>query len=165
MTTSRPRRPRWVAVFLAPLLAMGVTFGVFLTTAAPAEARVYYYVVNKSTVSTGYVRKAQVLASCQAVTSGTTCSISDSKSATRTIGLALDATRSFVAANLSISSSYTRTLTVTCNSPVMTAGQVFKAWPRGYLFQYRIKKIYVGGGSISPYLNAFDPRGIACGIG
>ena len=88
-------------------------------------------------------------------------------SATRTVQLALGASRDNISAQLSLSSATTQSVTVGCTSPAMTAGTVWTAWPRGNLWQHRInKRVHEKGsdgmdygGETSGPLKAFDPRG------
>ncbi|AEE71878.1 hypothetical protein TIA1EST31_03353 [Cutibacterium acnes FZ1/2/0] len=95
-------------------------------------------------------------------------------SATRTVQLALGASRDNISAQLSLSSATTQSVTVGCTSPAMAAGKVWTAWPTGNLWQYRINKRvherrsdgmdYDGG--TSDLLKAFDPSQtrISCGL-
>lgn len=102
---------------------------------------------------------------CQAVTEGQTCTISQSFSVTRSIGVDLGMSRGAVAAGLSISASDTNALSVSCTSPPLAAGQIYEAYPSGTRYYYRIKK----WGTMTPEtysgtLTAFDPQGIACRV-
>ncbi|MEO8095181.1 MAG: hypothetical protein ABI632_09620 [Pseudolysinimonas sp.] len=115
--------------------------------------------MHKYPGSTNY---SQRLTYCQVGTSGATCTISSSWSATRTIGLDLGVTRSVVAAGLSISSSGSKSVSVSCTSPVLNAGDRWSAYPKGSRYTYQVRKTTTyttPPTSTSGVLNAFDPDG------
>lgn len=124
----------------------------------------HYVMLNKKTVSKSYVDKAHPLGSCKAGKSGVTCRIDITTSATRTVGLALGATRGWASGQLSISSAKTQSTAVSCTSPKLKKGQVFRAYPRGTRYSYTIQKwlvtttgyVYVLGKSKTLY--AFNPK-------
>ncbi|GAA3637511.1 hypothetical protein GCM10022200_21060 [Microbacterium awajiense] len=158
-------------------IAAGVGLVLGMTTPASALVDYSYRVVNASK-STYYTNFGQVVGSCKALTTGTTCTISKGKTATRTIGTSLGYTRSGVAASLNMSSASSVTISVSCTSPVLKAGQTFYAYPVGDRWSYRIKKdtiySYTNTGTIykttteySNYLTAFNPyaSSIACRVG
>ena len=96
-----------------------------------------YKMVDRKRVSSQYTNLSQLLAMCRA--SSGVCTTDESKSATRTIGLALGATRSWAAGQLSISTAASRTLSISCTSPRLKAGQVWKAYPLGVRWSYKIR--------------------------
>lgn len=121
--------------------------------------------VNKLSYPT-YTNFSNRLTYCVAGTTGTTCTLSTTKDATRSIGLDLGITRSAVAASLNISSAWTRSVSVSCTSPALTVGQKFAAYPRGTKFTYRIKRWgTMQTTTYSSYLSAFNPDGgILCRV-
>ena len=108
--------------YIAAGCAAVLTAATGIVVAAPAFAAnyssPYYYtnLVNKTSTS-NYVNRSNRLALCNVATSGTTCTISSGKTATRTIDLSFNATRAGVAGTLGISSSTTQTISVSCTSP------------------------------------------------
>ena len=163
---------RKIASFAAIVLLSALPIGAAQSAQAiPGGAVTVYKVVSKSLLSSNYTNYSNELARCNAATSGVTCSISQSVSATRTIGLDLGASRGVIATGLSISSASSTSISVTCNSPAMSAGQSFRAYPVGSRYSYKIQKRAVAPGSdtllaTSGTLYAFDPRtsGVTCGV-
>lgn len=181
-----PLRPS-IAIAAVALSLLAVT-----TTAASAQenlvgrrddgatttglgGRSYTYTVrDKKLANSNYVNKGQRIGDCTIETKGGTCTISSGMSATRTVQLALGASRDNISAQLSPSSTTTQSVTAGCTSPAMAAGKVWTAWPTGNLWQYRINKRvherrsdgmdYDGG--TSDLLKAFDPSQtrISCGL-
>lgn len=128
-----------------------------------------YSVTDKKTTS-GYTDYSQRLGNCKAIRSGTTCTISVSKAATRTVGLALGASRSTITAGLNISSASTVSMSVPCSSPRLRAGQTYRAWPMGNRYSYRVWKTYSNTAGVvtvtkSTTQYAFSPaqNSITCG--
>jgi hypothetical protein len=165
-----------IAVLCAAVTALVV--GPTLTAAAsdpkdvqmipPAYTRTS--VVNKSK-SANYTDKSRQISRCTVQTNNSSCGISRGESATRTIGLALGASRSFVASQLSISSAASVSTTVTCMSPKMKKGQSWVAWGQGDRFTYKIKKETLVSGAVlgsttSGTVSAFNPKAssITCGV-
>ncbi|HEU5223831.1 MAG TPA: hypothetical protein VFU07_09160 [Candidatus Lumbricidophila sp.] len=136
-----------------------------VATNAVGPVVTYYDVVNQTTTP-NYINYSNRLTYCMAVTAGQTCQISQTFSVTRTIGVDLGYSREGVAAELSISSAATASVSVTCTSPVLGAGQRFEAYPIGTRYSYQIKK----WGTMQPvtysgWLTAFNPNGgIACRV-
>jgi hypothetical protein len=136
--------------------------------AAPPPYVIQYHVINKVTLSTNYVNYSNQLAQCASV--GGTCTISISTNATRTIGLSLGMSRDGVAAGLSISSATTVGTTVACTSPTLSSGQVFRAYPVGTRYSYKVQKNTITGPTqkieVSGTLYAFNPRAnsVWCGV-
>ena len=97
---------------------------------------------------------------CGVGTTGTSCTISNTYSASRTIATSLGITRSAVAGSLSISDSYSQSVGVTCSSPPMSVGQKFAAYPYGTRLYYQVKKATYGyPDQYSGNLTAFSPNG------
>jgi hypothetical protein len=118
-----------------------------------------YTVIDKSYVS-NYVNKSSLIARCYAV--GGTCSISKGREASVSIGLSLGATRSEVAAGLSITASSSVSLTIGCTSPTLKSGESWSAYPIGRKYKYKVKAVNAGPGgppttTTSGYLSAFSP--------
>lgn len=161
------RRKILAAAAIASLLAVGTA------TPAHAETMVSRSVFNKAVISTNYHNYSNPLPGCRILTSGGTCTISSGRSATRSISLDLGFSRSFVAGNLNISSSYTVTTSQSCTSPAMAAGTEWRAWPLGQRIRYQLRERtvrLVQGIPVSDtqrtsgFLYAFNPDGrIACG--
>jgi hypothetical protein len=139
----------------------------------PPHGYTSYEVINKKTLSTDWDDKSQELGRCKS--NGGTCSIQRGETATRTIGLSLGVSRSVVAGSLNISASTAVTTTVGCTSPKLKKGQVWKAWPNGTRYSYKVKKTVnqpAGSGkrkittTTSGTLYAFSPRAnsISCGF-
>lgn len=83
--------------------------------------------------------------------------------ATRTVSLAYDASRSAVTSSLGISNATTQSVTVTCTSSALPANTKYTAWPRGVRYRYQIHKWFTdtegfkGDVGTSGWLYAFDP--------
>jgi hypothetical protein len=91
-------------------------------------------------VKTANYLGSQVFAQCSIGTAGGTCTITTGKSVTRTVGLSLGASRDWAAGQLSISSANTVSTSVSCTSPPLPAGGVWRAKARGDRFTYKIRK-------------------------
>lgn len=138
----------------------------------PRSSVYVYSVVNKSVNNANYINTGQLLANCSGST-GTSCAISSTKSATRSISLSLSMSRASVAGALGISSAASQSLAISCTSPKLKAGQVYKAYPRGVRYQYKVTRTqrtwtqagWVNGPtSTSGWLYAFNPTGIHCTV-
>jgi hypothetical protein len=170
---NRERGPR-MSRLLAGSAALAVAGGLALAGASAAEATTVVtqnYVLSK-TKTANYTQTGQTIGRCSVTTSGATCTISNGKTATRTIGVALSATRSFVAGQLSISSASTVTTTTACASPKLKSGQSWVAHPQGNLWKYKVRSVTSVDGRLtydqtSGALSAFDPLAsyITCGLG
>lgn len=144
----------------------GLALAIGTSVPASAHTGINYYAVNKSKTANS-INFAQLLASCSVGTSGATCTISKGKTATRTISLSLGASRGVIASQLGISADTSVSVSTSCTSPVMSAGQVWKAYPVGDRWSYRIHKrttVYNNQGFVqsttneySAYLSAFNP--------
>lgn len=151
----------------------GLVLTVGMSVPASAHTGVQTWVIDKSKTAS-VVNRGQVIAQCSVGTSGSTCTISSGKTATRTINYTLGMARALVASSLGISSAETVSISTSCTSPVMSAGQVWKAYPVGDRWSYRIHKrttTYSNQGVVqstkneySGRLNAFNPysAGIHC---
>lgn len=187
MPHSQPLVTALVAATAAIVLALSPTASSAHTTPTAAPAGMHlvngdsaetmgapfktYKMKNKKKVSSNYVNKGQVLAKCQS--SGGHCAIDSTKSATRTIGLSLGASRKWAASQLSISSAKSTSLSITCTSPRLKKNQTWKAYPLGTRWSYKIQsQLYgsdnygrswpVGKPTTSGTRYAFNPTGISC---
>jgi hypothetical protein len=112
---------------------------------------------------------AQRLGYCVVGNNGATCEVTRSASVTRTIGVDLGLTRSFVASKLNISSGATVGVSVSCKSPALRKGQTWSAYPTGTHYSYKMRsRTYRDTGKLisdhtSGTLKAFNPNGgISC---
>lgn len=154
---------------LAALLI--ATSGLVLGVANPAQAwegpGYDVKVVHVSSRATDQVNWNQVLWTCSG-TPGVVCSLSETRSATRTISVDFNVTRAFVASKIGISSSTTQSIGVSCTSTLTSTKRTLRAYPRGTRITYRIeKKYYDGNGRYigsdwSGTLTAFNPSGFHC---
>ncbi|WP_143938863.1 hypothetical protein [Tessaracoccus rhinocerotis] len=131
----------------------------------PNSPFAFYKVVDKSK-TLNYVNRGQVLASCKALNTGVTCSISKGASSTRTVQLGMTMKRAEITGSLGISSAATVSVNVTCTSPTMYSGQVFKAFPMGERHRYKVQRESLLGIEKTGWLYAFNPtvNGFACGF-
>lgn len=171
LTIKRSVRER---ILLALVAVATVIVFTFVSTQA-AEAAVYRYKVISKT-STSYVTGPKVIGSCKVTSTGGSCSISRGKTATRTIQVSLGASRSAVSAGLNISSAASVTTTVSCKSPALRAGQIWKARALGTSYKYRVQKQKAYKPRVGPTswrtvgtsstLKAYNPyrSGISCGL-
>lgn len=149
---------------LAVAVAIGLIAPVAVATAVHADDRQHTQqlweattVTNKLKLSSS-TRSSKPIGSCSIGRDGGTCTISRGKTADRTISLSLGLTRSVAASSLGISSGKS----VSCTSPGMKKGSVWKAWAVGDYWKYKAKKVtYVDAvlvkAQTSPYLSAFNP--------
>ncbi|KHK96346.1 hypothetical protein LK09_15240 [Microbacterium mangrovi] len=123
-----------------------------------------YKVVN---ISRSYhVRGTQEIGRCGVGSNGTTCSITKTRGATRSIQSSFGLTRGAVAAGLSITSAASVQVSVGCSRKI-NRNQVLVAYPIGTKYRYRIRKTvstFTGirtskHTSYSRYLTAFSPGG------
>lgn len=130
---------------------------------APAVVRqsTTYKVVNISRKYNTY--GTQEIARCDG-SNGSTCVITKTKGATRTIGLTFGLSRGFVAAGLNITTASSESVSVGCSHTV-TPQQWYIAYPVGTTYRYRIQKVVSTFNGISTtknttysgYLVAFSP--------
>lgn len=126
----------------------------------------YYQLLDKRTVSTDYTNRSNEIGSCRVLTSGASCTVTTSVSATVSVGLDLGASRGFVTGALNITSATSVSSSASCTSPALPAGSTFRAWPRGTQYSYKLRHFSRSGGvSTSGTLSAFVPRqnAITCG--
>jgi hypothetical protein len=121
------------------------------------------HTVQNKVKTTNYTNKSQVLGDCMVVRAGSTCAIMKQSSASRSVGVALGASRSFVSSSLSISSGTSESVGIQCTSPPLPKNARFRAWPRGDRFTYKIKKERVVSGAVatsstSGTLTTFNPK-------
>jgi hypothetical protein len=172
-STPRPRRRAALLALLALLsLAVGL---VGLTGPAQAAggssqrpAPTYYntkYTMLNHTKVTDYVDTTHRLGSCE--NPGHSCTITVTRSSTRTFGLALGVTVKFVAGQLNISTSSTVSVANSCSAKT-PKGYYLNAYPRGSRHQYKIRKTVTAvyspyrttetpGTTTSGYLHTFNP--------
>lgn len=156
-----------VLAAFAVLVCLGVNFtGAAAANAAqvpPAQPNIILWrhenVVNLSSFST--TNYSNPLTYCVAGSPGISCSISTTVSATRSIGVSLGVTVATVAAQLSIGSSSTVSVSVSCTSGPLQTGQRLYAYPEGTKFNYRIRvtQNYAPTDTTSGPLTAFSPNG------
>lgn len=120
-------------------------------------------VIGKSKVSGSYVNRSNRLASCTVGSSGSTCTIQRSVSATRSVDVSLGITRGAVSSSLGFSAAESVSTSVSCNSPSMKAGQTWSAYPRGDRWSYKVSSVTKVGVRVvasktSGTLYAFNPR-------
>lgn len=128
----------------------------------------HYRLANKSVKKS---QKGPQFASCTILKKGGKCSIEKGRTLTRTINLSLGATRNWAAGQLGISSANTTTTTVSCHSPAMKKGEIWRGYSMGSRHKYKVKKLtYYKGRDLvdtktSGWLYAFNPyrNSIACG--
>lgn len=127
--------------------------------------------LNKRLISSNYINRGSLVGACTVTVSGGSCTIAQTTSVARSIQLDLGITRSWVAGKLGVSATSTQTTSVTCNSPVMRAGQTWKAWPRGTRYSYVLRRQTLHSGQYistktSGTLYAFNPRAndVVCGF-
>lgn len=144
--------------------------------APAAEAATTLTRHNVISVTKKYSVTGAQFSSCQITTNGGTCSISQGKQIARTVQLSLGATRAGVSAGLNVSQATTITSAVSCNSPALKAGQVWRGRSVGTQYTYKIQqqkgtKPRIGGTTwttvaTSGFLTALDPNAqdISCGL-
>lgn len=160
---------RNLAVLTAGLAAL-LTVGV----AVPAQAAPIKHEIQK--ISKASYVTGEVFASCRITTTGGTCTIAKAESITRTVQLSLGVSREVVSASLGFSSAKSVSTTVSCSSPALKAGQVWKARALGSTYTYKVKKLQAYKPRIGPLkwrtvdtsatLKAYNPYAsdISCGL-
>lgn len=182
MRLSRSVSRRATAVLTMLMLAL-TTAGVLGQT-SPASAAsgspqrpspTYYntkYTMLNHTKVTDYVDTTHRLGSCE--NPGHTCTITVTHSSTRTFGLSLGVSKSFVAASLDISTASTVSVSNACSAKT-PKGYYLNAYPRGSRHQYKIRRtvtaVYspyrmspTAGTTTSGWLHTFNPykNAISC---
>jgi hypothetical protein len=157
---------RFVGLVLA--LSVGIGGSIAAATAAHADDTQHTQqlweattVTNKLRISTS-ARSAKPIGVCSIGRDGGTCTVSRGKSADRTINLSLGLTRGVAAAGLGISSAKSISTTVSCTSPGMKKGSLWRAWAVGDYWKYKAKKVTYADAVLvkaqsSGYLYAFNP--------
>lgn len=147
-----------------------------LALAPAAEAATTLTRYNVIQVTKKYSATGGQFASCKITSTGGTCTITSGKLVARTVQASLGYTQSGVSAGLNISQATTVTTTVSCSSPALKAGQVWRARAVGTQYNYKIQqqrgtKPRIGGTTwttvaTSGALTAFDPytQDISCGL-
>lgn len=157
---------RRIAAGALGLLLVSVTLAP--TAAAADQYRFEVSVVDKS-VTRGVTDYGQALASCGTPSRTVTCGISETKSATRTIGVSAGVSRGFVAGKLGISSSTTVSMRISCEGKPTSTHPYIKAYVVNDVWSYtvRTKKYDYFSGELVSTTNskqwAYDPKGIYCG--
>lgn len=110
------------------------------TLSAPSASAAQLYTLHlvKTGNKKNQVNKSSVLASCSVGRSGTTCTITKGKTATRTVETGLGFSRKRISASLGISASKSVSINVSCTSPKLKKGQVFRAYPVGTRHYYTL---------------------------
>lgn len=124
----------------------------------PATTRT---VVNKSRENK-MSHSAKSISSCTIGTTGGSCTISKGKSSARTVQVSLGISRKDVTSALGISNAKTVTVQVSCTSPTMKKGQTWRAYAKGYKWNYKIKRVsinYLGqiSRTTSGWKHTFNP--------
>lgn len=83
----------------------------------------------------GHVDNLKPIASCTVGSGGGTCTITSGKTVTRTVGVRLGVDVGFVKSQLSISQADAELTSVSCTSPVLSAGQTWATWGMGNKFE------------------------------
>jgi hypothetical protein len=149
-----------VALVSAPLSASASEAKPEPEVIRSAQVWTSYHVVNHT--KTSNVVGTQIIGDCTVARNGGTCTITSGKTATRTIQLAFNVTRSAVASSLQISSSTSATISVACTSPPMNAGESWRAKPKGTKHFYKVREQtwaedVVIASRTSAQLTAFNP--------
>lgn len=159
----------------AGMLGLLMAASAFVPTAAAAQntpSDVYRFevsVVDKS-VNRGVTSFGQVLATCGTPSRTVACEISETRSATRTIGVSVGTSRTFVAGKLGISSSRTVSLRISCERRTTDAHPYLKAYVVNDIWSYtvRTKKYDYYTGKLVQTINskqrAYDPKGVHCSL-
>lgn len=168
----RLRGSSWIAAGALGLLVAASAFAPTAAAAENAPSDVYRFevsVVNKS-VNRGVTNYGQVLATCATPSRTVACEISETKSATRTIGVSAGISRAFVAGKLGISSSRTVSLRISCERKTTNAYPYLKAYVVNDIWSYtvRTKKYDYYTGKLVQTINskqlAYDPKGVRCSL-
>jgi hypothetical protein len=154
---------RWRAVLASVVLAVVGTMavtpgaeGAGCTTPSCAGGTVpQYHIINVTTQRQATLWAMGAIASCR--NDGATCSIQKVQSRSTTVGTAFGLSVKTVSAGINVSRTATSSTAVTCNSPKLRKGQVFRAYVVGIYKTYRIKKTYAGHTSTSALLKARQP--------
>ena len=135
------------ALVLAIALAGGLIASTTISDVAHADDRQHTQqlweattLTNKLRLSTS-ARSAKPIGDCSIGRDGGTCTVSRGKTADRTISLSLGLSRGVAASSLGISSGASVSTSVSCTSPGMKRGSVWRAWAVGDYWKYKAKKV------------------------
>lgn len=91
------------------------------------------------------------------INDGGTCTIGKVASRTTQVGTSLGMSKGSVAASIDVSLSKTSSTSVSCTSPRLKRGQIYRAYVRGISKSYKIRKTYAGHTWTSGTLAAREP--------
>lgn len=176
MTIHRPVAALGSAVLAIAILGTALAPAAMAAPASREGARtipvIVYdrFTVQNKVKTSNYTNKAQTLADCLVTRAGSHCTIIKQSTASRSIGLALGASRGIVSSSLNISGGTSESVSIQCTSPALPKNGRFRAWPRGDRFTYKVKRETivsnaVASRSTSATLTAFNPKKntITCG--
>jgi len=154
---------RWRAVLAAvvlavvgPLVGVPSAEGAGCTTPSCAGGTVpRYKFINVTTKRQATLWSMGVIASCR--NNGGTCSIQRVRSRSTTVGTSFGLSVKTVSAGINVSRTATSSTAVTCNSPKLRRGQIYRAYVMGIYKTYRIRRTYAGHTKTSSLLRAYQP--------
>lgn len=135
--------------------------------AAPAEARPSpcttptchtgprYSIVGLTSSSGVTLTQLGSIASCK--NTGGRCTISRGTSRTTTVGVSFGLSKGAVSSMIKVDSSKSSSTSVSCTSPTLKKGQIYRAYVRGVHKSYKIKRVYAGQTSTSSTKHAYEP--------
>lgn len=133
------------------LASLVVSAGLVLAISGTAQANgptsptITYTVIDK-TVSHDWNNLGDRIGGCTGATGGT-CTVASGTTATNTFGVSLGITVDELAEQLSVSTARTVQVSVSCTSPVLSAGEHWYAYAAGTLYTYKVqRRSDVGGG-------------------
>jgi hypothetical protein len=126
-----------------------------LVAATPASAATTY-TLTETYRATNMTNFNEPLATCSG-TPGFTCAISTTTSATRSVDAAFGLSRAWVTAQLKVSNSTTRSVTVSCSATLSTKYGRLVAYPVGTQIFYKITQTTASGTTTSGTLMTFEP--------
>lgn len=101
------------------------------------------YSVTRGSTVRNQILFSKLIGSCLIGLSGSTCTVTKGKDATRSIDLSLGITRGAVASGLGIGSSNSVSVSVGCTSPALPQGTQYKAYAMGTQYYYKVNRWYV----------------------
>ncbi|HEX7716624.1 MAG TPA: hypothetical protein VF416_05000 [Marmoricola sp.] len=129
-------------------------------TAVPCGTGCYpgpqYKVIDVHTYNDDILYQLGSVASCR--NAGGTCTITRVESRTTTISTGLGLSKGAVAASIGFQVGYTSSTSVSCTSPKLKQGQVFRAYVVGTTKMYKIQRTYAGHTDTTGYLFARQPK-------
>ncbi len=145
-----------VLAVVGPLAVTSGAEGAGCTTPSCAGGTVpQYRFINVTTQRQATLWAMGAIASCR--NAGGTCSIQRVQSRSTTVGVAFGLSVKTVSAGINVSRTATSSTAVTCNSPKLRKGQVFRAYVMGVYKTYRIRKTHAGHTWTSGLLKARQP--------